>query len=256
MSKAMQGEPWIFPDWPAPVRAAVTTRWGPGLSEPPFERMNLGLGGESSDIVEGNRLALAQALGLPHAPRWLRQVHGTRVATLGPLAQEEPPSADAAVSSIPGTVLAILSADCLPVLLAAADGSAIGAAHAGWRGLAAGVLEAAVASMGCQASRLHAWLGPCIGAASYEVDAPVRDAFLQHDAGAEAAFLSTRPGHWQCDLAALARRRLQAAGVTRVHGGGFDTFRDPRFYSYRRQGAHSGRFASLIWMPPSERRSG
>ncbi len=256
MNPAIGDEPWIFPEWAAPVRAAVTTRWGPGLSEPPFERMNLGFGGESPEIVEGNRLALVQALGLPHAPRWLRQVHGTRVATLGPLAQEDPPSADAAVSSIPGTVLAILTADCLPVLLAAVDGSEIGAAHAGWRGLAAGVLETTVASMTCQAPHLLAWLGPCIGAASYEVDAPVRDAFLQHDTGAEAAFRATRPGHWQCDLAALARRRLHAAGVTRIHGGGFDTFVDPRFYSYRRQGARSGRFASLIWIPPSERRSG
>jgi len=257
MNPAAQGEPWIFPDWPAPVRAAVTTRWGPGLSDPPYERMNLGHGGgDAADIVEGNRRELVHALGLPHAPRWLRQVHGTRVAVLGPLPQDEVPDADAAVSRIPGTVLAILSADCLPVLLAAEDGSEIGAAHAGWRGLAAGVLEATVASMASEPSRLMAWLGPCIGAASYEVDAPVRESFLQHDADAGEAFRSTRPGHWQCDLAALAVRRLAAAGVTRIHGGGFDTFQDARFYSYRRQGARRGSFASLIWMPDTDRRPG
>jgi len=204
--------------------------------------------------VEGNRRELVHALGLPHAPRWLRQVHGTRVAQLGPLPQDEVPSADAAVSRIRGTVLAILSADCLPVLLAADDGSEIGAAHAGWRGLAAGVLENTVASMASEPSHLMAWLGPCIGADSYEVDEPVREAFLQQDAGADAAFHATHPGHWQCDLAALAVRRLEAAGVTRIHGGGFDTFRDARFYSYRRQGARRGSFASLIWMPQAERR--
>jgi hypothetical protein len=256
MTPAAHDEPWIFPDWPAPVRAAVTTRWGPGQSGPPYERMNLGHGGgESADIVEGNRNELVHALGLPHPPRWLRQVHGTRVATLGPLPQEDPPSADAAVSRIPGTVLAILTADCLPVLLAAEDGSEIGAAHAGWRGLAAGVLEATVAAMAGEPARLTAWLGPCIGAASYEVDAPVREVFLTHDPDAGDAFRPTRPGHWQCDLVALAVRRLRALGVTRIHGGGFDTFRDTRFYSYRRQGARRGSFASLIWMPDPARRN-
>lgn len=256
MTSTPQHEPWIFPDWPAPVRAAVSTRWAPGLSEPPYERMNLGLrSGERVDIVEGNRRALAQALGLPHAPRWLHQVHGTRVATLGPLPQEREPTADAAVSHVPGTVLAILSADCLPVLLAAGDGSVIGAAHAGWRGLAAGVLEATVAAMACPAESLHAWLGPCIGAASYEVGDDVRDAFLQEDAEAEEGFVAGRPGHWQCDLAALATRRLRKAGVARIHGGGFDTYADARLYSYRRDGARSGRFATLIWLPEGERRS-
>lgn len=243
-------EPWIFPDWPAPVRAAVTTRWGPGLSEPPFDRMNLGLNsGEDPRVVQGNRRVLVDALGLPHAPRWLQQVHGSRVALLGPLPQEGEPRADAAVSRLPGTVLAILTADCLPVLLSAEDGSEIGAAHAGWRGLAGGVLEAAVSGMATPPSRLMAWLGPAIGAASYEVGADVRDAFLGHDPGAEEAFAAGRQGHWYCDLYALAKRRLRAAGVTRIHGGGFDTLTDARFYSYRRDGARSGRFASLVWLP-------
>ena len=242
---------WIFPDWPAPpsVHAAITTRLGPGISAPPFDRFNLGLrSGDAADAVGANRSALQQALGLPSPPRWLRQVHGVNVAQLGPLAGAGEPQADAAVSHIPGTVLAILTADCLPVLFCAEDGSEIGAAHAGWRGLAAGVLEATLTQLETPVHRLLAWLGPCIGAASYEVGEEVRDAFVASDVGAAACFAPARPGHWLADLAALARRRLQAAGVQRIHGGGFDTLADARFYSYRRDGARSGRLASLIWL--------
>ncbi|MHB1057696.1 MAG: peptidoglycan editing factor PgeF [Rhodanobacter sp.] len=247
-------ETWIFPDWPAPpqVHAAVTTRLGPGISASPFDRFNLGLrSGDSTDAVQANRSALQQALRLPSAPRWLRQVHDTNVAQLGPLPGPDEPQADAAVSHIPGTVLSILTADCLPVLFCADDGSEIGAAHAGWRGLAAGVLEATLTQLETPPARLLAWLGPCIGAASYEVGDEVRDAFVAADAGAADCFVPTRAGHWSCDLAALARRRLQACGVRRIHGGGFDTLADPRFYSYRREGARSGRFASLIWLADS-----
>lgn len=242
---------WIFPDWPVPpqVHAAVSTRQGPGVSMPPFDRFNLGLrNGEAAGTVMSNRSALLQALRLPAEPRWLRQVHGRDVAELGPLPSDSEPVADAAVSHIPGTVLSILTADCLPVLFCAEDGSEIGAAHAGWRGLAGGVLEATLVQMMTPSARVLAWLGPCIGAASYEVGVEVRDAFVAHDAIAAECFGSTRPGHWQCDLAGLARQRLAAAGVTRIHGGGFDTWADPRFYSYRRDGATSGRFASLIWL--------
>lgn len=242
---------WLFPDWPAPrqVHAAVTTRDGPGVSSPPFGRFNLGLrSGEAADTVSSNRSVLQQALGLPAAPRWLHQVHGTTVAELGPLPTADEPQADAAVSHLPGTVLTILTADCLPVLFCADDGSAIGAAHAGWRGLAAGVLEATIEQLELPPERLLAWLGPCIGAASYEVGEEVHAAFLAHDVAAVACFAPTRPGHWRCDLAALARQRLLAAGLARIHGGGFDTLTDPRFYSYRGEGARSGRFASLIWL--------
>lgn len=244
---------WIFPDWPAPrsVHAAVTTRDGPGVSQSPFGRFNLGLrSGENEQTVHSNRSALRQSLALPAEPRWLRQVHGTTVAELGPLPSRDEPEADAAVSHLPGTVLAILTADCLPVLFCTDDGRSIGAAHAGWRGLAAGVLEETIAQMQRPAASLLAWLGPCIGAPSYEVGDEVRKAFLQHDAAAASAFTPTRPGHWLCDLAALAQQRLQAAGVGRIHGGGFDTHADARFYSYRREGARSGRFASLIWLEP------
>jgi polyphenol oxidase len=250
----MMNDAWIFPDWPAPgrVHAAVTTRHGPGISQSPFGRFNLGLrSGDDEQAVRTNRSALRQALGLPADPRWLRQVHGTVAAELGPLPSPEEPEADAAVSRVPGTVLAILTADCLPVLFCADDGNTIGAAHAGWRGLAAGVLEQTIEQMQHPASRLIAWIGPCIAAASYEVGDEVRKAFVERDVGASEAFVQTRHGHWHCDLALLAKQRLTAAGIAHIHGGGFDTRTDERFYSYRREGARSGRFASLIWLAAS-----
>ncbi|WEN14844.1 peptidoglycan editing factor PgeF [Rhodanobacter sp. AS-Z3] len=246
-----ESESWIFPDWPAPaqVHAAITTRLGPGVSAAPFDRFNLGLrSGDAVDAVIANRGALLQSLRLPAEPRWLHQVHGSEVAELGPLPSPNEPQADAAVSHLPGTVLSILTADCLPVLFCSEDGGEIGAAHAGWRGLAGGVLEATLAQMITAPSRVLAWLGPCIGGASYEVGTEVRAAFVAHDAAAAGCFVGTRPGHWLCDLAGLARQRLVAAGVARIHGGGFDTHTDTRFYSYRREGTRSGRFASLIWL--------
>ena len=239
--------PFLIPDWPAPagVRAAVTTRQGDGVSQPPFERFNLGARcGDAAEAVAANRASLERMLGLPSPPRWLHQVHGAAVVEMDRAAAAEP-EADAAVAR-GSDVLAILTADCLPVLFCADDGAVVGAAHAGWRGLAAGVLEATAARMGVPGERLLAWLGPAIGPRSYEVGADVRDAFVRTDPGAAAAFAPTRPGHWRCDLYALARRRLAAAGVTRVYGGGFDTFADARFYSFRRDRA-TGRFASLIW---------
>jgi YfiH family protein len=246
---------WISPDWPAPsaVRAVVTTRHGPGVSSAPFDRLNLGLrSGDAVDAVQANRDGLQQALGLPAAPRWLRQVHGTTAAELGPLPSADEPQADAAVSHLPGTVLAILTADCLPVLFCSAEGREIAAAHAGWRGLLNGVLEETLAAMRTPRESLFAWLGPCIGAASYEVGEEVRSAFVEIDPAAAACFTPTRIGHWLCDLAELARRRLRAAGVAHVYGGGFDTLTDARFYSYRRDDERSGRFASLIWLAPEK----
>lgn len=243
---------WIVPDWSAPerVRAIVTTREGPGTSRTPFDRFTLGLRNGHQDDVRSNRRLLQHALDLPSAPHWLRQVHGTRVLHAGLQQQDAEPEADAAVSRTPGTVLAILSADCLPVLFCADDGSEVAAAHAGWRGLAGGVLEAAVAAMVTPPARLMVWLGPCIAAVSYEVGDEVRGAFIHRDAAAETAFVPTRPGHWLCDLTALARLRLRRAGVRKVTGGGFDTFADNRFHSFRRDGARSGRFSSLIWIAP------
>ena len=244
---------WIVPEWPSPpnVRAAITTRQGPGFSEPPFDRLNLGLrSGDCVDVVHTNRGALQQALGLPAVPRWLHQVHGTTVAELGPLPSDDEPRADAAVSHLPGSVLAILTADCLPVLLCSADGREIAAAHAGWRGLANGVLEETLTQLRAPREQLLAWLGPCIGAVSYEVGDEVPAAFLARHGEASRHFEATRPGHWQCDLVGLARMILSASGVQSIYGGGFDTFTDTRFYSYRRDGAASGRFASLIWLTP------
>lgn len=244
---------FLSPSWPAPprVRAAVSMRDAPGVSAAPFGPCNLGArSGDDPVAVAANRAALVGALALPSAPLWLRQVHGVQVADADVVAAGEEPQADAAVTHVPGRVLAILTADCLPVLFARDDGGAVAAAHAGWRGLAAGVLEATLAALATPPERVLAWLGPAIGAASYEVGEEVRATFVDRDPGAAATFTATRPGHWLCDLETLARRRLGAAGITRIHGDGFDTFADPRFHSYRRDGARSGRFASLVWIAP------
>lgn len=240
----------IRPDWSAParVRVLVTTRTLAGNSRPPFDAFNLGLRcGEDETIVQANRALLQRAFALPAPPLWLRQVHGVGVCDADTCRAGEEAEADAAVTQRPGVVLAVLTADCLPVLLCADDGSAVGVAHAGWRGLAAGVLEAAVAALRMPPARVLAWIGPAIGAASYEIGAEVRAAFIDHASAAAAAFAPTRPGHWLCDLPLLARQRLTAAGVGQVSGGDFDTFSDPRLYSFRREQV-TGRFASLIWI--------
>ena len=250
---------WIEAEWPAPsvVRVLATTRRLPGLSPPPYDRCNLGArSGDDVRIVEHNRQQLIEQIGLPSFPVWLKQVHGARVlcveqARLTPISVEAEPEADAAVGCNSGIVLAVLSADCLPVAFAATDGSVIGLAHAGWRGLAAGVLERTVAAMRIQPADVLAWLGPAIGPESYEVGEDVRTAFVAGDPGADTCFAYTRRGHWRCDLYALARRQLDCVGISHVHGGGFDTFGDPaRFYSYRRDGVRSGRQATLIWIDP------
>lgn len=246
----------IVPDWPAPPRmhALTTTRRLPGNSPPPYDAFNLGLrSGEDESTVHANRALLQRAFALPAPPRWLHQVHGDRVLRMTAEMPDDEPQADAAFTAEPGVVLAIQSADCLPILLCADDGSQIAAIHAGWRGLSSSVVEACVRRMTATAEKLLAWLGPAIGAASYEVGDEVRDAFLRHHADAQAAFAPTRPGHWHCDLYALARQRLAALGVTRIYGSGFDTFADARFYSWRRDGAKSGRMASLIWLQKTSR---
>lgn len=239
---------WLIPDWPAPptVHAVTTTREEPG--EAPRSAFGFNLGtrcGDDLQAVAHNRAFVREALALPSAPRWLRQVHGTRVM-IEPAHDE--PQADAAVTRSPGVVLAIQTADCLPVLLASHDGSEIAAAHAGWRGLSAGVLENTLAAMRTPPPHILAWLGPAIAANSYEVGDEVRDAFLAHDSAAASAFGATRPGHWSCDLYELARQRLRRAGVSCIAGGGFDTFRDRCLHSYRRDGANSGRMVSLVWI--------
>jgi YfiH family protein len=236
--------------WPAPprVHALATLRGPAGVSAAPFERFDFGLrNGDDPVAVAENRALLERGLHLPSAPCWLRQVHGTRVV-LEPDPGSEP-EADAAVTRTPGKVLAILTADCLPVVLASADGSVVAVAHAGWRGLAAGVLEASVMAMDAAPGTLLAWLGPAAGPDAYEVGAEVRDAFVARDAQADAAFASTRPGHWRADLYRLARQRLVAAGLApgAIHGGDACTISDPvRFHSHRRDG-RGGRMATLAW---------
>ena len=234
------------------MRFRTTTRLSPGVSEGPFHRCNLGLkSGDAIDRVLQNRDGIRQALGLPRAPLWLSQVHGVAVcdADSSPGLHVGEPVADAAITRTPGSVLAVLTADCLPVLLADSDGAVVGAVHAGWRGLAAGVIEACLDAMAVPGERIHAWLGPAIGPRAYEVGDEVRAAFCDVHADAASAFVAVRPGHWLCDLYTLARQRLAARGVSRVGGGDRCTFSEPEhFYSYRRDGARSGRFASLIWI--------
>ncbi len=230
------GLDWIVPKWPAPpgVQAFVTTRNGSVNSE----------------------------AFLPAAPVWLEQVHGADVivadalcapscerasSTLPESASPRRPRADASVTREANVVLAVRAADCLPVLFVERGGSVIGIAHAGWRGLASGVLENTIAVMNCRPARIVAWFGPAIGRSAFEVGADVRDAFLHSDSGAQAAFIEGSQGKWFADLEALARMRLSRAGVTSTHGGGMCTMSDPaRFFSFRRERA-TGRMAAFLW---------
>ncbi|WP_440222077.1 peptidoglycan editing factor PgeF [Dokdonella sp. MW10] len=245
---ATRGEGFVRPDLLlAPgVHVAVTTRALAGASHGAYAGFNLGdRCGDQPAAVAANRSALVDLLGLPAPPRWLRQVHGVEVATSG-ADEGEPPEADAAFADTPGSVLAVLTADCLPIVFASREGRVIAAAHAGWRGLAAGVLEATLMHFACAREDVVAWIGPAIGAASYEVGIEVHEAFVGAHPSDADAFTATRAGHWLCDLEALARARLSRAGLVDVRGGGFDTLRDVRFYSHR-GAAPTGRFATLIW---------
>jgi len=244
------GPAWLRPDWPAPrrVRAAFSLRAG-GVSRAPYDALNLGAHvGDAPEAVAENRARLRAALALPAEPVWMEQVHGVRVADLDREARPGP--ADAAVTRTAGRVCAVLVADCLPVLLATRRGDAVAVAHAGWRGLAAGVLEATVAALAVPGAELLAWLGPAIGPARFEVGSEVRAAFLDADADAAVAFRPNERGRWLCDLQRIARQRLAALGVAAVSGGGACTFEDPRrFYSYRRD-ERTGRMAALVWLEP------
>ena len=240
----------MLPDWPAHagVRAVFTLRTG-GVSRPPFDSFNIAAHvGDEPPAVAENRATLRRSLELPAEPAWLEQVHGHRVVDLDrQTSLDSLGPADASVTRACGRICAIQVADCIPVLFATADGSGVGAAHAGWRGLAAGVLEATVRAMNAPPARLLAWLGPAIGPAHFEVGEEVRAAFIAADEGAAAAFIANARGRWQADLAALARRRLTALGVASIHGGSWCTYGDPgRFFSYRRDG-RCGRMAALIW---------
>ena len=238
---------WLVPQWPAPrnVRGFVTTRSG-GVSEGSYASMNLGFAaGDDAARVAENRRRVAQHL--PGAPAWLRQVHGANVVTL----VERPgdvPIADAAVTRTRALPLVVLVADCLPVLLADRAGTTVGVAHAGWRGVVAGVLESTVRAMECAPHDIVAWIGPGIGPDAFEVGEDVLEAFLARDDGAREAFRPLRAGKWLADLPALARMRLASAGIAHTTGGTWCTVRDAqRFYSYRRDGP-SGRMGAFIWL--------
>ena len=237
---------WIVPDWPAPprIRALITTRTG-GVSSGAFASMNLGehVGDDAASCLE-NRARL-RAL-LPAEPLWLQQVHGKTVVEAASAVPGT--AADGAVARVPEAVIGVLTADCLPVLLCDRQATTIGVAHAGWRGLAAGVIENTVEKMRIDPRHLVAYLGPAIGAGAYEVGGEVRRAFVAADASATAAFAERSPGKYLADLYLLARQRLAKTGIMSVHGGGLCTFAESgRFFSYRRDGP-TGRMASLIWM--------
>ena len=247
------GPRWITPDWPAPpsVRALTTLRQG-GESPPPYDSLNLGMGaGDDRAAVARNRARLAAALGLEEAPCWLNQVHGSDAVRA--MHYDRAPQADASVGAAGSPPCVVLTADCLPVVLCDTSGTRVGVAHAGWRGLAGGVIARCIALMERPGDALLAWLGPAIGPASYEVGPEVREACLAAAPGAEFAFAPSpgRPGRWLADLYAIATRQLESLGVERVYGGGFCTRRDERrFFSHRRDGA-TGRFATLAWIHDS-----
>ena len=238
---------WIVPDWPAParVRALSTTRAG-GVSVAPYDSLNLGIHvGDDPANVAANRAQVRRIV--PSEPAWLNQVHGTAVVDAASVAGV--PDADASVSRTPGAVCVVMTADCLPVLLCDRAGTVVGAAHAGWRGLHGGVIEATVAAMQVAPADVIAWLGPAIGPTAFEVGDEVRAAFVATDAIADAAFKPAgQPGKWLADIYLLARQRLAALGVTAVYGGDCCTVSESRrFFSYRRDGV-TGRMASLVWL--------
>ncbi len=245
----MTSADWIVPNWPAPdnVRALVTTRRG-GVSVAPYARLNLGDHvGDEPAAVSANRTLLRDSL--PSHPVWLKQVHGSGIVDADLAAGT--PEADGSVARKAGTVCAVLTADCLPVLLCDRAGTVVGAAHAGWRGLAGGVVEAAVDAMGIDPAEILAWLGPAIGPQAFEVGEEVRQNFMAHNSVAEQAFVATRSvgsQKWLADIYLLARQRLNLIGVGRVFGGEYCTYSDmEQFYSYRRDGM-TGRMAALVWL--------
>lgn len=238
---------WIPANWSVPdcVVAGTTLRGG-GVSEGPFATLNLGaMGDDDPGAVRENRKRFESLCSLPSAPRWLRQVHGVNVVVDPPA--DDAPEADAAITRHAGVVCAVLTADCLPVILASDDGAEVAVAHAGWRGLAAGVLEATVRTMASAAGDLHAWLGPAISQPEFEVGDEVRDRFVAGNPAADRCFLPNDNGRWQADLYRLARQQLENLGVGHVSGGEHCTFGDSeRFFSYRRDGA-CGRMASFVF---------
>ena len=240
---------WIKPDWPLPenIQAISTTRQG-GVSLPPYASLNFGLHVDDVEAhVLENRRYLCDSLSLPEEPFWLDQTHSTVVVDVDSNNCET--VADASISRQLGKVCVVMTADCLPVLLSSKEGTVIAAAHAGWRGLNDGILEATISKMEVATQDLYAWLGPAIGSERFEVGTEVRRAFLANNFESEKAFKpGLVKGKWLADIYSLARIRLNALGVVNIYGGGFCTYTDKeRFFSYRRE-KKTGRMASLIWM--------
>ncbi|MEM7254186.1 MAG: peptidoglycan editing factor PgeF [Pseudomonadota bacterium] len=242
---------WEWLDWPLArgtnprIRAGFSTRAG-GMSQSPFDTFNLGhTVDDDPENVAANRAALRRHLQLPTEPRWLNQVHG---ATVVNAATPDTDRADAAIAREPGPVCAILTADCLPLFVGATDGRAVALAHCGWRGIARGVIESTLHTLGRPASTLHAYLGPAIGPSAYEVRADMRDELLDLAPDLEHAFDSVSEGRWYADLYAMVAARLRAAGVVGVYGGERCTSTESaHFFSHRRD-QKTGRMASLIWL--------
>ena len=241
---------WLIPNWDAPnnIKAVMTSRQG-GFSRAPFDSMNLG-DHVDDDLhsVAKNRESLKQKLNLPNDPLWLTQIHGVTIANADQQNQGKV-EADASIAHQSGSVCAVMTADCLPVLFCNQQGTAIAAAHAGWRGLHAGILEQTVKALNCPAEEVMAWFGVAIGEEYFEVGDEVREAFVSVQVEAEKAFVpSVNAGKWLADIYLLARLCLQAIGVRKITGGEYCSYKDKeRFYSYRRE-AKTGRMASLIWM--------
>lgn len=248
LNKVKNTPGWLLADWPVPahIHAGTTTRRG-GLSRPPYNSLNLGLHvDDDPSAVMANRAALEQELGLPAGPIWLDQVHG--VEAVDASQQTDVVQADASYTRQTGVVCAVMTADCLPVLFCDEAGSLVAAAHAGWRGLAAGVLEQTMLKAGFIPEQTLVWLGPGIGAESYEIGDEVRDVFISQAMHDDSAFKPSPQGRWLIDMYLLARQRLTNLNVTRIYGGQYCTYQQQeQFYSYRRDGI-TGRMASLIWM--------
>jgi hypothetical protein len=245
--KIDMSHPWIVPDWPAPsnIIACTTTRQG-GFSSPPFDGLNLGdhVGDDIARVVK-NRKHLKQQLELTQAPFWLQQTHSTLVVEAKPHPQI-PVEADGSFCRNPGSVCAVLTADCLPVLICDRQGTSVAAVHAGWRGLAAGIIENAIRLIALPTSQLLVWLGPAIGPGQFEVGNDVREVFVSTHADTDNAFVLQPNGRYLADLYQIARTRLAKVGVTAVYGGGLCTYTEAdRFFSYRREKV-TGRMASLI----------
>ncbi len=242
---------FLVPRWPVPsrVRAVITTRKG-GVSTGPYASLNLGDHvGDDSRAVKQNREILKQRLALPESPHWMNQIHGCTISRCE--VGDSIPEADASTTDVPGRVCAVLTADCLPVLLCNRSGTRVAAVHGGWRGLAAGVLERAVDCFAEPGDQLLAWFGPAIGPAQFEVGNEVRECFLDRHLINENSFIAARPGHWLADIYQLAKNQLVSLGVGFVGGGEYCTVTDKElFYSYRRDGV-TGRMASLIWIDPA-----